>query len=199
MAGFLEFEIESEYYLNLKREFVYLKHKFKLQPKLNNSFQFFRMHPTNFPTIRIAQLAALFTQHKNLFSKIIYLDKKKDYYKLFSFSLDDFWKEHYTFETTSKKSPKKLTNSFIDLLLINTTVPLKFVYLKNRGELSEDTFLNLIQEVSSEKNGIISKFLNLGISSKNAMESQALLQLKNNYCTAKKCLNCAIGNNLLRN
>ena len=157
------------------------------------------MRPTNFPTIRIAQLAALFAEHQSLFSKIIHLNKKDDYYKLFSVNIDDFWKEHYTFETTSKKSPKKLTKSFIDLLLINTIVPLKFVYLKNRGELSEDSFLHLIQEVTSEKNGIISKFLDLGISSKNAMESQALLQLKNNYCTAKKCLNCAIGNNLLRN
>jgi len=198
MAGFLETEIESEYYLNLKKEFVYLKHKFNLHPKIKNSFQFFRMRPTNFPTIRIAQLAALFAEHQNLFSKVIHLNNKKDYYKLFSFSIDDFWKEHYTFETTSKKSSKKLTKSFIDLLLINTIVPLKFVYLKNRGELTEGAFLSLIQEVSSEKNGIISKFLDLGISSKNALESQALLQLKNNYCTAKKCLNCAIGNNLLR-
>lgn len=199
IAGFLEAEIESEYYLNLKREFFYLKYKFKLVSKSKNSFQFFRMRPTNFPTIRIAQLAALFAEHQNLFSKIIHLDKKDDYYKLFSLNLDDFWKEHFTFETTSKKSAKKLTKSFIDLLLINTVVPLKFVYFKNRGELNEGTFLSLIQEVSSEKNSIISKFLDLGISSKNAMESQALLQLKNNYCTAKKCLNCAIGNNLLRN
>ena len=199
MAGFLEAEIESEYYLNLKREFNYLKHKFKLVSKPKNSFQFFRMRPTNFPTIRIAQLAALFAKHQNLFSKIIHLNKKDGYYKLFSVNIDDFWKEHYTFETTSKKSPKKLTKSFIDLLLINTIVPLKFVYLKNKGEFTEDTFLSLIQEVSSEKNGIISKFLDLGICSKNAMESQALLQLKNNYCTAKKCLSCAIGNSLLRN
>lgn len=199
MAGFLESEIESDYYLSLKREFIYLKHKFNLESNPKNSFQFFRMRPTNFPTIRIAQLAGLFSEHQNLFSKLMIIDKKEDFYKLFSFNLDDFWKVHYTFETTSKKSAKKLTKSFIDLLLINTIVPLKFVYLKNRGEVNEETFLSLIQQVSTEKNNIISKFSDLGITAKNAMESQALLQLKNNYCTVKKCLNCAIGNNLLRN
>jgi len=198
MAGFLNKDIENEYYQSLVVEFNYLKHKFQLTPKASNIFQFFRMRPSNFPTIRIAQLAALFSEHQNLFSKLMNIDKKEDFYKLFSFKLDDFWKVHYTFETSSKKSAKKLTKSFIDLILINTIVPLQFVYLKNRGEVNEETFLSLIQQVSLEKNNIISKFSDLGITAKNAMESQALLQLKNNYCTEKQCLNCAIGNDLLR-
>jgi hypothetical protein len=72
------------------------------------------------------------------------------------------------------------------------------VYLQSRGVVNEDDILELIRQISSEKNSIISKFLDFKISSKNALESQALIELKNNYCTKKRCLHCAIGNSLLR-
>lgn len=197
-AGFLEENIEDKYFKELKQEYEYLRHKYHLKPISKNEFQFFRMRPHNFPTIRIAQLAALFHQHQNLFSKILNINKKEDFYALFKVALNDFWKTHYTFTSTSKRSNKQLTKSFIDLLIINTITPLKFVYLQNRGEVNEGEIVNLIQQVSSEKNSIINHFLELGVKSKNAMESQALLTLKNNYCTKKQCLQCAIGNALLR-
>ena len=197
-AGFLEETIEENYHQQLKNEYAYLKHKHSLQPISKNHFQFFRMRPNNFPTIRIAQLASLFFTHQNLFSKLMSINKKEDFYKLFLINVNDFWKTHYTFEKESKKSPKKLTKTFVDLLLINTIIPLKFVYLKSRGEVDEKEFLNLIQQIKPEKNSIISKFSDLKVQSKNAMESQSLLELKNNYCTKKRCLHCAIGNSLLR-
>lgn len=197
-AGFFEEDIQNEYFSSLKSEYEYLKHKYKLQPISKNNFQFFRMRPQNFPTIRIAQLAALFFAHQNLFSKLMNISKKEDVYKLFSFDIQEFWKTHYTFESESKKSAKKLSKSFIDLLLINTIVPLKFVYLQSRGEVDEEAILEMIKQISSEKNSIIDQFLLLKIKAKNALESQALLELKNNYCTNKRCLHCAIGNNLLR-
>ena len=197
-AGFLGENLQEEYHILLKKEYEYLKHKFKLNPIPKGQFQFFRMRPQNFPTIRLAQLASLFFMHQNLFSKLISISKKEDFYKLFSIDVAEFWKTHYTFETESKKSVKKLTKSFVDLLLINTIIPLKFVYLQNRGEVKEDDILKLITQISSEKNSVISNFSNLKIDAKNAFESQALLQLKNNYCAKKRCLQCAIGNNLLR-
>lgn len=197
-AGFLEKEMEESYYQQLKKEYEYLKHKYKLEPIANAQFQFFRMRPQNFPTIRIAQLASLFFTHQNLFSKLMSITKKEEFYSQFSFTMQAFWKTHYTFESESKKSAKKLSKSFIDLIWINTIIPLKFVYLQSRGALDEDRFMQLIKQVSSEKNSIISKFFKLNIKSKNALESQALLELKNNYCTNKRCLQCAIGNNLLR-
>ena len=197
-AGFLGENLQEEYHILLKKEYEYLKHKFKLNPIPKGQFQFFRMRPQNFPTIRLAQLASLFFMHQNLFSKLISISKKEDFYKLFSIDVAEFWKTHYTFETESKKSAKKLTKSFVDLLLINTIIPLKFVYLQNRGEVKEDDILKLINQISSEKNSVISNFSNLKIDAKNAFESQALLQLKNNYCAKKRCLQCAIGNNLLR-
>jgi len=196
-AGFLESNIEEIYHQKLKEEYAYLKHKYSLFPISNKQFQFFRMRPTNFPTIRIAQLIALFSKHQNLFSKLME-NPKTDYYVLFSVEVNDFWKTHYTFETPSKKSLKKLTKSFIDLLLINTIIPLQFQYLQHRGEVDIEMFLKLIQQIKPEKNAIISKFSELKIQAKNAFESQALLELKNNYCAKKRCLHCAIGASLLK-
>jgi hypothetical protein len=197
-AGFLTETVENEYFNTLKNEYQYLKHKHNLQSLSKNNFQFFRMRPQNFPTIRIAQLAALFFTHQNLFSKLMNISKKEDVYKLFSFDIQEFWKTHYTFESASKKSVKKLSKAFVDLLLINTIIPLKFVYLQRKGALEEEAILQLIKQITSEKNSIIDQFLALKITSKNALESQALLELKNNYCTKKRCLQCAIGNILLR-
>jgi len=197
-AGFLEEDLEEHYHQQLKEKYRYLKHKHKLNSISKNTFQFFRMRPQNFPTIRIAQLASLLYTHQNIFSKLMNINKKEDFYDLFSFEVDTFWKTHYTFESDSKKSPKKLTKSFVDLIIINTIIPLKFVYLQSRGAVDENEIMQLIKQVSSEKNSIISNFSALEIKAKNAMESQALLELKNNYCTKKRCLQCAIGNSLLK-
>jgi hypothetical protein len=171
--------------------------KYKTNPK--NNFQFFRMRPPNFPTIRLAQLTNLIHQHQNLFSKIIEIKSKEGFYNLFSVEVLDFWKTHFTFETVSKKSSKKITKSFVDLLLINTIIPLKFVYLQTKTTFDEDEILQLIQQITPEKNAIIDLFSSLKINAKNALESQALIELKNNYCTKKRCLQCAIGIKLVRN
>ena len=196
-AGFLDGNIEEPYHQNLKQEYEYLKHKHNLIPISNNQFQFFRMRPNNFPTIRIAQLISLFHQQENVFSKVISIKKVSDFYTLFSVEVNDFWKTHYTFETRSKKSSKTLTESFIDLLIINTIIPLKFVYQKSRSEVNENEIINLIKQLKPEKNSIISKFNELEIESKSAFETQVLLELKNNYCAPKRCLECAIGNKIL--
>lgn len=197
-AGLLREDSEVLHEKELKSEYEYLKHKYKLKPLQKNTFQFFRMRPNNFPTIRIAQLTTLLYTHQNLFSKIIKIQKKEDFYKFFAVEVDSFWKEHYTFTTTSKKSNKKVTKAFVDLLLINTIIPLKFVYLQNRSDAFEDVVLGLIRQVVPEKNSVIEGFSNYGIQPKSGMESQALLMLKNNYCTKKRCLHCAIGNHLLK-
>ncbi|WP_272150198.1 DUF2851 family protein [Tenacibaculum aiptasiae] len=197
-AGFFDQTIENEYFLSLKNEYDYLKHKYQLTPIHNKQFQFFRMRPNNFPTIRIAQLVALFHKYQNLFSKLLELNRKEDFYDLLSVEVNDFWQAHYTFETSSKKLTKRLTKSFIDLLLINTIIPLKFVYEQYKGILNEEKILKLIQQIKPEKNSIISKFSDLKLIAKNAFESQALLELRNNFCVKKRCINCAIGNILLK-
>lgn len=112
-------------------------------------------------------------------------------------SVSSFWQNQYTFETISKKSTKRLTKPFIDLLIINTIIPLKFVYEKNRGGVDEVEMISVLNQLKPEKNSIISKFETLQVSSKSAFDTQSLLELKNNYCAPKRCLECAIGSAIL--
>lgn len=196
--GMLEKSINNQYYIGLKKEYEYQQKKYKIVENYH-SVQYFRLRPMNFPTIRISQLASLYHLHQNLFSKSMEIEITSGFYEMFSVATSEFWETHYTFEKESPKRVKKLTNSFIDLVLINTIIPLKFVYHKHIGKLDESTIIELITQLKPEKNSIISKFDLLKIKSKNAFETQALLELKNNYCTPQKCLQCAIGNYVLKN
>jgi len=196
-ANLLNETIEDAYYKNLHYEYNYLKQKFKLNNDGVLPFQFFRLRPINFPTIRIAQLAMIYGSHQNLFSKLIGLNKLKDFYSIFSNHTTEFWQSHYTFSRSSKPMKKSISKSFIDLLLINTIIPLQYCYQKQNGIDNHEDILKLIQEIKSEKNGIVDKFQSLKPVSISAMESQALLQLKNLYCDKNKCLQCAVGNSLL--
>lgn len=197
-AGMLSNNYESEYFENLKKEYHFLKVKFQLTPISNGQIHFFRLRPNNFPTIRLSQLAMVYHSHQNLFSKIMETEDIKEFYGLFDLATSNYWETHFTFETASKKSIKKITKPFIDLLLINTIIPLKFLYLKSLGKNDISSVLAIIANIKPEKNEIISKFNELNIKSKTAFETQALLQLKNEYCNKQLCLNCAVGKELLK-
>ncbi|NEW79502.1 MAG: DUF2851 family protein [Gelidibacter sp.] len=197
-AGMLSKEYESEYFEKLKKEYNYLRTKFQLTPISNGQVQFFRLRPNNFPTIRLSQLAMVYHRHQNLFSKITETENIIEFYELFDEATSTYWGTHYTFETTSKKNIKKLTKPFIDLLLINTIIPLKFLYLKSLGTNEISSALTIIANIKPEKNEIISKFNELKIKSNTAFETQALLQLKNDYCNKQLCLNCAVGKELIK-
>ncbi len=196
-AGLLEVDIKSEYFNTLKNEYQFLKNKYKLNANGVDSFHFFRLRPSNFPTIRLAQLAMLYFKNHQLFSKVINSNTIDDFYTLFNIETSKFWQNHYTFEKESKVSKKKLTKSFIDLLLINTIIPIKFVYARSVGQNPEEDIFELITKLPFEKNSIISNFMDLNVPIENAMHSQAMIQLKNIYCDQKACLQCAIGNYLL--
>lgn len=197
-AGMLSNDYESEYFENLKKEYNFLRVKFQLTPISNGQIHFFRLRPNNFPTIRLSQLAMVYHSHQNLFSKIMETEAIKEFYGLFDLATSTYWETHFTFETSSKKSIKKITKPFIDLLLINTIIPLKFLYLKSLGKNDISSVLTIIANIKPEKNEIISKFNELNIKSKTAFETQALLQLKNEYCNKQLCLNCTVGKELLK-
>lgn len=196
-AKLLEHSLDDKYYKTLQQEYKYLKQKFKLSQTVVVAPQFFRLRPTNFPTIRLAQLANLYYQHKQLFSKVIHCTSAKALYNIFSVSTSVFWKSHYTFSKSSKTSEKKLTKGFIDLLLINTLIPLQFSYAKYTGTDNNATLITFIQDLKAEQNTVIKRYKRLGVPTENALHSQALLQLKTKYCDVNKCLQCAIGNVLL--
>ncbi|CAH8292381.1 uncharacterized protein DUF2851 [Mariniflexile fucanivorans] len=198
-SGLLEHDYENAYYLTLVKEYHFLKQKFKLENNSVVPLQFFRLRPPNFPTIRLSQLASLYFEHKNLFSKVMETESLESFYKLFKVSTSSFWNNHYTFQKTSKASTKALTKSFIDLLLINTILPIKFCYSKEKGQEVDALVLKIASEIASEKNNIVEAFNGLKNVSKSSLQSQALIQLKNEYCSKNKCLQCAIGSKLINN
>lgn len=196
-AGILENHIENTYYQNLSKDYQFLKQKFSLTNSQVIPLQFFRLRPPNFPTIRLSQLAMLYHLHQNLFSQVIAANTIEELYKLLKVSTTSFWDDHYTFGKVSKITKKTMTNSFVDLLLINTILPLKFSYAKHLGQSIDEDILSIIQRIESEKNTIVDKFNSLKTVSKSALESQAFIQLKTEYCTKNRCLQCAIGNKIL--
>lgn len=199
MAGLLDADKEDNYYKDLKFRYYYLLHKYQIEKTLVEPVQFFKHRPDNFPTIRLSQLANLYHTYQNLFSKISTLNSLKLSYELFQIAASEYWQNHYQFDKESTKKKKMLSKSFIDLIIINTIIPLQFAYAKSVGkEVSED-LIALLNEVAPEKNAVIDKFASFGIQSKNAFETQSLLQLKNEYCNKSKCLQCAIGMELLKN
>jgi hypothetical protein len=190
-------DVQDAYYLELQKRYQFLKQKFRLNKLGVLPLQFFRLRPPNFPTIRLSQLANLYHTRTNLFSELINVSSKKDVYKILDIETSEFWKSHYTFSKTSKVSKKALTKSFIDLLVINTIIPLQFTYAKVQGRPIEDHIFNFMRQIGVEKNSIVFKFLSLKPLEKHALMSQAFLQLKQNYCDKNKCLQCAIGNSLI--
>jgi hypothetical protein len=185
------------YYLDLQKRYSFLKQKFGLNNQGVMPLQFFRLRPPNFPTIRLSQLASLYSKQSSLFSKVIDYHTKEDFYKLFKIETSLFWETHYTFSKVSKPSKKKLTKAFIDLVIINTIIPIKFSYAKANGKQIETVVFDLIKSLKLESNRITSAFLKLKPIEKNALTSQSLIQLKTEYCSKNKCLQCAVGSSLI--
>jgi hypothetical protein len=198
-AGLLDSDKEDVYFKDLKFRYFYLLHKYQLEKVYIEPVQFFKHRPDNFPTIRLSQLANLYYEHQNLFSKVIELKSITDIYKLLNSSAGLYWQNHYQFDKESPKKRKTLSNSFIDLLVINTIIPLQFAYSKTRGESVSEDLISILDEISPEKNSIIEKFKFFGIKSANAFDTQSLLQLKKEYCDVNGCLKCAVGMELLKN
>ena len=197
-AGLLDLEKEDNYFQDLKFRYFYLLHKYQLEKKIIEPVQFFKHRPDNFPTIRLSQLANLYHNQQNLFSKICTSTSIQHIYETLNVSASNYWQNHYQFDKESPKKMKTLSKSFIDLIVINTIIPLQFAYAKSQGKEILEDLISLLNEVASEKNAIIDKFNSLGILSKNAFESQAMLQLKNEYCNKSRCLDCAVGMELLK-
>ena len=197
-AGLLDCDKEDTYFKDLKFRYFYLIHKYQLEQGGQAPVQFFKHRPDNFPTIRLSQFANLYHSQVHLFSKISVLNSLKSSYDLFQVSTSEYWLNHYQFDKESPKKRKSLSKSFIDLIVINTIIPLQFAFAKSQGkEISED-LIRLLEEVSPEKNAIIDKFKSFGVLAASAFDTQSLLQLKMEYCNAGKCLECAVGMELLK-
>ena len=193
-AGILEDSDGDGYYLRLKKEYTYLQHKFGLIPMDASLWRFLRLRPANFPHIRIAQLACLYHRAYGLLSRIMETETLQGVRDILKGGTSEYWLTHYTFGGSSPSRPKTLSNTSLDLLIINTVVTFLYAYGLHKGNrvlcARAGSFL---EELKAENNYITRMWEQCGMKASNAADSHALIQLKKEYCDKKKCLYCRIG------
>jgi len=198
-AGLLGDELfGDDYYLDLRKEYRFLAMKYGLKPIAGHLWKFMRMHPGNFPTIRIAQFAVLIHHSRGLFSAITEASNLEEIRQLFSLTASEYWNNHYTFNKLSVYRPKMFGDEIFRLVVINVVVPFYFLFGDNQNKLTlKDRALEILEQLPAENNRLIERWAEAGITAENALESQALLQLQHNYCEQKRCLCCTIGHKII--
>jgi len=197
-AGLLEKNFDEKYPTMLQKEYRFYQKKYKLNP-VDGELFFLRMRPANFPTIRLAELAMLIHNSEHLFSKIKETGSVAEVKKMFDLEANDYWHYHYIFDEETEYKIKRLGKQMIDNIIINTIVPILFSYgLHHQEEFYKEKAIKWLEEVSPEKNVITKGFESLHYSNKSAFDSQSFIQLKNEYCNHKLCLQCAVGNSFLK-
>ena len=208
-AGLLELDSIPEYYqkdaLNdgyfakLRNEYQYLAHKFSMKPIDFKLWRFLRLRPQNFPHIRISQLANLYYQQKAGLSQLIECETLDELKNVLKSQVTPYWETHYTFGSTSPKNEKHLSYGSINLLMINTAIPMLFAYGRHTSkEVLCDRAFDFLEQLKAENNHIIRMWQQVGLPVKTAGDSQALIQLKKEYCDKKECLRCRFGYEYLR-
>ena len=203
-AGLLDIESVPEryrekalsegYFTRLRNEYTYLAHKFSLTPINYKRWKFLRMRPQNFPHIRISQLACLYHSRQAGLSQLVEGMTMSDISKILSTHVTPYWETHYVFGSESEKNEKNMSPFSINLLAINTVVPMLFAYGRHLGnERLCDRAFELLEQISPENNNIVRMWKDCGLVVENAGDSQALIQLKKRYCDRKDCLHCRIG------
>lgn len=194
VAGLLEEEINDPYYQRLQKEHAYFRHVFSIYELEGGLWRFLRLRPGNFPHVRIAQLAWLYYSRAGLFSQVMGAEALREVKDILRSRTSEYWETHYTFNKVSPRKSKLVGDSSLELIIINTVTPFLYAYGKYKANDSlcerASTFL---EELKAENNYITRMWSNAGLNVKNAEDSQALIQLKKEYCDKKKCLYCRIG------
>jgi hypothetical protein len=186
--------LNEGYFTRLRNEYLYLAHKFGLQPMDANLWRFLRLRPQNFPHIRLSQLVTLYVEHRTEMSRLLECETTKDLQKMLQTHVTPYWETHYTFGSTSCKTEKMLSTASINLIIINTAIPVLFAYGRHKQkEVYCDRAFDMLEELKAENNHITRMWRECGIEVQNAGDSQALIQLKKEYCDRKECLRCRIG------
>jgi hypothetical protein len=208
-AGLLEMETVPEryrdealsegYFTRLRNEYLYLAHKFGLQPIDHKLWKFLRMRPQNFPHIRISQLANLYHSRRAGLSQLVACETMEDMQEVLATNVSPYWETHYVFGSESAKSGKHMSRHSLRVLMINTAIPMLFAYGRYRGDdrLCDRAF-TLLEQLGAEDNHIVRMWQECGLVVQNAGDSQALIQLKKQYCDRKDCLHCRIGYEYMR-
>jgi len=200
-AGFLNENMNEEYPRLIMHEYSFLRKKHDLIPVDTYLWKYMRLRPRNFPTLRLAQFAALIIKSSHLFSRILNENDNKVIIKMFSeLPLNSYWETHYRFGLKCHQVKSTLGNDSIDNILINTVAVFSFAFGLLQGKNKQmNKGLNILEKLNPESNAVIRRFIELGFIPENAGHTQALLQLKKSYCDQKKCLSCGIGIKILNN
>ena len=191
--------IEDEYFIDLRKEYLFLKQKYGLTSMKLVNWKYSKLRPPNFPTIRIAQIAQLFNSTDKLFEHIRDLSSVEAYQSLLKLSTSPYWNTHYTFGKECNQTKNSIGKMMVNNIIINVISPMSFAYGKS---INDERYCNyateLIASLPSETNSIIDNWKTIGLKSKSAMQSQSLIELYSNYCSDKKCLSCAVGVQVLK-
>lgn len=197
-AGLLDDVFSDDYPNALKKEYEYQRKVYNLNPIDGYLWKFFRVRPSGFPTLRISQFAAFVFNSNGLFSKMLETSDVETLLSFFYVSASEYWQTHYHFDKTVKRRSKSLGTDFAVSLLINAWIPLLMLYgTYNQTQQYKDLALALLEKLPCESNAIIKQWQAADISPENALHSQALIQLFNEYCKRKRCLSCQIGYKVL--
>lgn len=197
-AGLLQSKNPDMYQSTLIKEYDYLRKKHTLDSINVDMWKFMRTRPYNFPTVRIAQFSSFIYNSNSFFSSIIEAENIEQIRKLFKFSVSIYWETHFSFGNRTKKKSAVMGKSTLDIIIINAVVPVVFAYgLYTNNELIMDRAIDLLESIDLEKNYITKMWKSEGLEAKSAADSQALVQLKKEYCDKKRCLHCELGNKLM--
>ena len=199
-AGMLDVQKPGmdSYYNQLCTEYAFLSNKFQLTPMEKESWKLFRIRPQNFPYRRIAMLAQFIEGGFRMMNRILDAEGEKEMRALFEVELSGYWTKHYTFGKPNERATATLSRNSIDIILINTVAPLLYAYGELTGNYEmTDKAIKLLEDLRAESNSIVAHFVAYGIDCPDALTSQALVQLKREYCDARKCIYCKIGHHLL--
>ena len=199
-SGFLEKDItEDQYFKDLQKEYKFLRAKYNLKPIEEHLWKFMRLRPQNFPTLRISQFADLISKSSHLFSKIIENNNLEEIKVLFNATASDYWTNHFTFGHESAGKQKIVGEEAVENIIINTVIPFLFIYGKSKDDDNiKDKALTFLEQMKAENNSVIRNWKEIGFNAPNAMFSQALIHLNNEYCSKKRCIECRIGINLIK-
>lgn len=193
-SGFLSLDFVDEYPSLLKREFKMLKSKFGLKLMPVSNWKFLRLRPPNFPTIRIAQIARLIVKNGNMFSKVKDAGDMREITDLFDVEIDSYWDNHFLFDKASRRCVKKtIGKTAVDSIIINAVLPMLFYYGHYHSlESYKEKAMSFLEQMDAEDNVIIRSFMNVGVTFKNAFQTQAALYMYKHYCRRRRCLECRI-------
>jgi hypothetical protein len=198
-GGFLEESTGDDYYRQLKMEYDFFRKKYNLHSVAVHLWRFLRMRPANFPTIRMAQFAALIHSNPGFPANMLEMDLGIIRNKLLELKPSAYWDDHYTFHKSSVRKSRQMGNQAVHNIIINTLIPVYFEYARQTGiDYFRQNAITFLETLPPESNHIIRGWEKIGLQVSNAFHSQSLLQLKNNYCNFRKCLFCQIGNQIIR-